>query len=353
MENRPAPSLLLRFTAACIGMALLLPVGTHQGEPLWPWQLAFDPSFVVASGVALVCAVTLFVLSGRVHRPVGGVATALGLLLFSLSVALLGQSDLFTAMGAARVYNLAPLALGVGLIAGADASASTLHPRRLFAARLAAGAGLLALLFYLASPTAYGTVVAEMSSHLRYALELGLTMQERVTATITEVLVVGLIAACVFVATGVMHGRPHGFERVVILLSALGFLVLADFARNALDDGWLGFLSAARAVSGWLAVTTLTVSCTATLVNGWELRRPRGRVPTWASVVALCAVIGLVLPDSPRRAPWELGVAPAWAEALYEDAVPALADARERKERRAASRIVLALAEPIPELQAA
>ncbi len=354
MERKAPPSVLLRVAAIAVLFGTFLPLG-GRGAALWPWQLAFDPSFVVATLVSVLCAATLYALARRMPEGPPGSTTALLLLLFALAVALLGQADSSAALGGQRAYNLGPLALSVALIAGADASASTLHPRRLLAARVAAMLGLLGLMAFLASPTAYGTVVAEMSSQLRYALEVGLTMQERITATISEVLVVGLVAASVFVATGVLHGRPHGFERVAILLSALALLVLADSARGTLDDGWLGFLTALRAVSAWLTLATVAVAATIAVIGRMSIERaiPRSRLPLSAGVVAAVALVSLLVPHSPQSEPWRLDRAPAWANALYQDAVPALAGARDRDERRAAARIVLALAEANPELQRA
>ncbi|MEM6731256.1 MAG: hypothetical protein AAF658_06850, partial [Myxococcota bacterium] len=339
-------------------MSLLLPVAVGDGEALWPWQLTFDPSFVVASTVTLAVAGLTFLLSRR-SRLIDGVPwSPLALLLAALVISTFAQPDLFSAAGGSRVYNLAPLALAVGLIAGADASASGFHRPRPHWARLAAGLGLLALVVFLASPTAFGTVVAEMSNQLRFALEPGLTMGERVAATLTEALVVGLIAACVFVATGVFQRRPHGFERVAILLAAFGVLVLADSARTSLDAGAYGFMFATRAVTTWLSMAALAVAATVASLHQVERGETRfgvRRAPVRAAagIVALAAIAFVLLPERSRPAPWSLNAAPNWSVALYEDAVPTLAFARDSKQRQAAERIVLALAESEPKLRQA
>ncbi|MEO0592353.1 MAG: hypothetical protein AAFZ38_02130 [Myxococcota bacterium] len=348
----PSPN-WLRFTSVLLLVGVLLPVSISQREAIWPWQLSFDPGFVVATVLIGVAAVTVWIMASRPGGLTEHAPLPLGLVLGATTTSLFGQTDLASSMGGDRILNWIPLAIAVGSVAGADLGAN--NPRSRRRAQLAAGLGCLALVVFLVSPTPYGTVLAQMSNQLRFALEPGQTLMARITATLAEVMVVGLVAATVFVATGVMQGRPRGPERVYILAAAFGLVVLADTARGALDAGLSGFLVTARTVILWHAVLALFVALVSALPN-WHGSRHSIRPRRWLAIagallLSSAAAHGLSQSDSTQ--PWPLhNKPPRWAAALYEDAVPTLArSASASAQREAAGRIVLALAEPVPELR--
>ncbi|MEM6274317.1 MAG: hypothetical protein AAF735_03655 [Myxococcota bacterium] len=349
--STPSPN-WLRFASVLLIIGALLPVSISQREAIWPWQLSFDPSFVVASVLVWVAAVTVWIMASRPGSLAEHAPLPLCLVLGGTTTALFGQTELAGSMGGDRILNWIPLAIAVGSVAAADLGANDPRSRR--RAKLAAGIGCLALIAFLVSPTPYGTVLAQMSNQLRFALEPGQTLMARITATLAEVMVVGLVAATVFVATGVMQGRPRGPERVYILAAAFGLVVLADTARGALDAGLSGFLVTARTVVLWHAVLALFVALVSVLSN-WRISDHAVQRRRWLAIAGgllLSSAAAHGLSQSESTQPWPLHEPPRWAAALYEDAVPTLArSAAASTQREAAGRIVLALAEPVAELR--